>query len=195
VTATAMSSDTEQVATATIPAQRGMTSSPRPRAVSDLTLAATSTAANVGVLFLQYTLEEWGRPDVVSNGKALLSEMITQAVTLTGVPNPSPRWADLDNLTLLHVRLMLFEQEVVIQVADRHRKPPTPSPFFRALSKRWHFYPTPVGRVVSCALDLPQLTEHGLPKRKPPPVPRERPPRSVVDRELLQRVLKGLEDL
>lgn len=194
MTATAMSSDTEQVATATIPA-RGMTSSPRPRAVSDLTLAATSTAVNVGVLFLQYTLEEWGCPDVVSNGKTLLSELISQAVTLTGVPNPSPRWVDLDDLALLHVRLMLFDQEVVIQVADRHQKPPTPSPSFRSLSKRWNSYTTPVGRVVWCALDLPQLTEHGLPKRKPPPVPRKRPPRSAVDHDLLRRVLKGLEEL
>lgn len=193
MTATAMYSDTEQVAT--ISAQRGMTSSQRPRAVSDLTLAATSTAVNVGVLFLQYTLEEWGRPDVVSNGKTLLSELISQAVTLTGVPNPSPRWVDLDDLALIHVRLVLFEQEVVIEVADRHRKPPTPTPSFRIVSKRWNFYQTPVGRVVWCALDLPQLTERGLPKRKRPSVPRKRPPRSVVDRDLLQRVLKGLEEL
>jgi hypothetical protein len=199
MTATAVYSRTEHVTTATIPTQRVMTSAPRPRAIADLTLAATSTAVNVGLLFLHHTLTEWGHPELASNGDALLSEMISQAVKLTGVPDPSPRWVELDDLALICVRLVLFGRAVVIEVADRHREPPNPSNAFRSLGKRYNFYPTKLGRVVWCELELPkfeQVEQDGLPKRKPAPVPRiQRPPTPPVDRELLRRVREGLEDL
>jgi hypothetical protein len=163
MTATAVRSCTEHVSTATIPAQQVMASSPRPRAISDLTLAATPTAVNVGLLFLRYTLTEWEHPELASNGEPLVSELVGQAVQLTGVSDPSTRWRDLDDLALICLRLVLFDHAIVIEVADRHREPPNPSDAFRSLNKRWHFYPTAAGRVVWCELELPQyeLTEHG----------------------------------
>jgi hypothetical protein len=176
-----------------------MTNAPQPIAVSDLTLAATSTAVNVSLLLLDCALADWGRPELARGGATLLSELVGEAVKLTGVPDPKARWVDLDDLALVHVRLRLFDDRLVIEVADRHRKPPNPSDPFRSLSKRWNFYPTAAGRVVWCELELAQheLTEHGLPKRKPSPVPppTRQPPTSPPDPDLLQRVLRALEEL
>jgi hypothetical protein len=197
--ATAVHPHTEQVAAAIIPAQRVMTNAPRPIAVSDLTLAATSTAVNVSLLLLHCALADWGRPELASSGTTLLSELVGEAVKLTGVPDPSTRWLDLDDLALVHVRLRLFDDKFVIEVADRHREPSNPSAAFRSLSKRWNFYPTSAGRVVWCELALVQheLTDHGLPKRRPSPVPppTPQPPTSPQDRDLLQRVRKALDEL
>lgn len=198
MTVTGVRSCTESVVAAAIPAQRTVANTLRPGAVADLTLAATSTAVNVGRMFVHHTLNEWGQPGLVSTGEALLSELVGQAVTLTGVPDPTTRWLDLDDLALIDVRLLLFDHGIVIEVADRHREAPTPSTRFRSLSTRWHFYPTPAGRVVWCELALIQyeLTEHGLPKRKRSSgPPTQRSPGPPVDRELLRRVLNGLERL
>ncbi len=198
MTATAAHSNTEYVTTVTVPAERVMTNTPRPRVVSSLTLAATSTAVHVGLLFLNYTLIKWDHQELALNGETLLSEMVMQAVKLTGVPDPSPRWVDLDDLALVCVRLMLFDHAVVIEVADRHREPPNPSEDFRWLSKRWNFYPTQAGRVVWCELELPhfELTERGLPKRPASRAPRiQRSPPPHVDEELLRSVRKGLKNL
>jgi hypothetical protein len=93
---------------------------------------------------------------------------------------------------------VLFDDSIVIEVADQHRDPPKPTDTVRSLSKRWHFYPTPTGRVVWCELEMPRhaLTEHGLPKRKRSPVPRpRRAPGPSVDRDLLQRIHSGLAAL
>jgi hypothetical protein len=180
-----------------IPAPRAAPSEPPPTAVSDLTLAATSTAVNVGLMLLHHTLTKWGHPELVRTGAAVLSELLDQAVKHTGVPDPTARWRDRDDLALIGVRLLLFDHGVVIEVADRHREPP-PSDAFCSLSNRWHFHPTPAGRVVWCELELPQheLTEHGLPKRRRTGAPRTpRAPALPVDRQLLRRIHEGLKAL
>jgi hypothetical protein len=198
MTVTSVQSCTDSVVAVAIPTQRTVANTLQPRAVADLTLAATSTAVNVGRMFVHHTLNEWGQPGLVSTGEALLSELVDQAVTLTGVPDPSTRWLDLDDLALIDLRLLLFDHGIVIEVGDRHRDAPTPSTHFRSLSTRWHFYPTPAGRVVWCELALIpyELTEQGLPKRKrSPDLPTRRSPGPAVDRDLLRRVLDGLEGL
>lgn len=195
MTVTAVHSCAESAPAGAIPAPR---TGPQPTAVSDLTLAATSTAVNVGLMLLHLTLAKWGHPELVRTGAAVLSELLDQAVRHTGVPDPTERWRDRDDLALIGVRLLLLDHGIVIKVADRHREPPEPSDAFRSLSDRWHFHPTPAGRVVWCELDLSQheLTEHGLPKRRrtgaPPP---QRMPAPLVDRQLLQRIHEGLEAL
>jgi hypothetical protein len=161
-------------------------------------LAATSTAVNVGLMFLDLTLTKWGHPELVRTGAAVLSQLLDQAVRHTGVPDPTGRWRDRDDLALIGVRLLLFNHSIVIEVADRHRERPELSDAFRLLSNRWHFSPTSAGRVVWCELDLSQheLTEHGLPKRRRTGAPHpQRPPEPLVDRQLLQRIRKGLEAL
>jgi hypothetical protein len=175
-----------------------MTESPRPKAVADLTLAATSTAVNVGVMFLRYTLTDWRLDELGSTGEVVLSELISQAVTLTGVPEPSPRWTELADLALIRVRLVLLETSVIVEVADRHDQPPMWADAVTSLCSRWNSYRTRVGRVVWCEMEPPkyELTENGLPKRvRQKATDTTRRPAAPVDRELLRRVLEGLEGL
>ncbi len=188
----------EQLNRPTIPAPRSMTEQPRPKAIADLTLAATSTAVNVGILLLHHTLQEWKRTELEDSGEAVLSELIGQAVKLTGVPNPSPRWVELDHLALIRVRLVLLDKGVIVEVADCHDQPPSLPDAVTSLCSRWNSYPTSVGRVVWCELEPPvyELTEHGLPKRVRSKTGGIDPrPAAGVDREFLQRVLEGLEGL
>ncbi|MEV6871467.1 hypothetical protein [Amycolatopsis sp. NPDC051128] len=179
-----------------IPAPRSMAEQPRPKAIADLTLAATSTAVNVGNLFLCYTFAEWRRTELIDTGEAVLSEMIGQTVELTGVPDPAARWINLRDLALLRVRLVLLEAGVIVEVADRHNQPPTWPDAVTSLCSRWSSYPTNVGRVVWCELEarVYELTEQGLPKR-PKTAGATGPPAPGADPELLRRVLEGLEGL
>jgi hypothetical protein len=198
MTVTAMHPCTEPATAAAIPVPRAAPSAPQPTAASDLTLAATSTAVNVGLMLLHLTLTKWGHPELVRTGAAVLSELLDQAVRHTGVPDPTARWRDRDDLALIDVRLLLFDHAIVIKVADRHCEPPERADAFRALSNRWHFHPTPAGRVVWCELDLShhELTEHGLPKRRRTGAPHpQQAPASLVDRQLLQRIHEGLKAL
>lgn len=175
-----------------------MTERPRPKAIADLTLAATSTAANVGAMFLHYTLTEWQCAEVGDSGEAVLAELIGQAVKLSGVPDPSPRWVELHDLALIRVRLVLLEHGVIVEVADRHDQPPTWPDVVPSLCSRWNSYPTSVGRVVWCELEPPtyELTENGLPKRvRPKTADTTRRPAPPVDVELLRRVREGLDGL
>ncbi|GHJ41356.1 hypothetical protein [Streptomyces sp. TS71-3] len=188
----------EQLNRPAIPAPRSMNERPCPKAIVDLTLAATSTAVNIGVMFLRHTLTDWQRDELGTNGEVVLFELISQAVTLTGVPEPSPRWTELTDLALIRVRLVLLETGVVVEVADRHDQPPTWADAVTSLCSRWSSYRTNVGRVVWCELAPPtyELTENGLPKRvrqkAAGPNPR---PAAPVDVELLRRVREGLEAL
>jgi hypothetical protein len=122
--ATAVHPHTEQAAAATSPTQRVMNNGPQPIAKSDLTLAATPTAVNVSLLLLHRAVTDWNYPALVGNGAPLLSALVSDAVKLTGVHDASTRWLDCDDLALIDVRLLLFDHSIVIEVADRHRKPP-----------------------------------------------------------------------
>jgi hypothetical protein len=149
-------------------------------------------------MLLHHSLAKWGHPELVPTGTTVLSELLEQAVKHTGVPDPTARWRDRDDLALINVRLLLFDHGVVIEVADRHREPPEPFDAFRSLINRWRFHPTPAGRVVWCELELPQhkLTEHGLPKRRRTGAPRTpRVPALPVDQQLLRRIHEGLKAL
>ncbi|MYX25812.1 hypothetical protein GTY75_03855 [Streptomyces sp. SID8381] len=175
-----------------------MTEWPKPQAIADLTLAATSTAASVGTMFLHYTLTEWQRTELGDNAEAVLTELIEQAVTLTGVPEPCPRWVELADLALIRVRLVLLKNGVIVEVVDRHDQPPTWTDAVTALCSRWNSYPTNGGRVVWCELEPPayELTEHGLPKRvRSKTAPIDRTPAPPADSQLLRRVIEGLEKL
>ncbi len=198
VVADSLGSRPEQSNRPTIPAPRSMVEQPRPKAIADLTLAATSTAASVGVMFLRCTLTEWQRDELGNNGEAVLSALISEAVASTGVPEPSPRWTELTDLALIRVRLVLLETGVIVEVADRHNQPPTWADAVTSLCSRWNSYRTDAGRVVWCELEPPlyELTAIGLPKRiRTKAVDTTRRPAASVDRELLQRVLEGLEGL
>lgn len=198
VVADSLHSRPEQLNRPTIPAPRSMAEQPRPKAIADLTLAATSTAASIGVMFLHCTLAAWQRDELSSNGEVVLSALISEAVTLTGVPEPSPRWTELADLALIRVRLVLLDTGVIVEVADRHDQPPTWADAVTSLCSRWNSYRTNTGRVVWCELEPPmyELTANGLPKRvRTKAMDTTQRLAASVDRELLRRVLEGLEGL
>jgi hypothetical protein len=150
------------------------------------------------MLFLGYMLRQWDHLELISNGEALMAEMVEDSVKTTGVPDPEARWSDLDDLALIRVRLVLLDQGVVIEVADCHNQPPTWADAVTSLCSRWNSYPTNAGRLVWCELEFPQyeLTERGLPKRpQPKATDANRPPAPPVDPEVLSRVLEGLKGL
>lgn len=172
---------------------------PPARAINDLTLAATSTAVSCARLFVECTLRRWERRELADGAAWVTGELVADAVRLTGFPDPDVRWVDAEDLALLRVRLVLLDSGIICEVADRHTALPTPSDQFRAVCTRWNAYLTPVGRVIWGEVELPtheELTEHGLPKRTPSPVPpAAQPGRYDIDPELLRRVREGLGGL
>lgn len=99
---------------------------------------------------------------------------------------------------MLRLRLVLIEDGVIVEVADRHNQPPAYSDHLRSLCSRYSSYPTSVGRVVWCEVSATpvELTQEGLPKRKPSPRPRTTQPETyAVDPEQLRKVREGLEEL
>lgn len=161
-------------------------------------MAATSRAVNCALMFVDHTLRRWSMSDLLRPVALVVTELVDSAVELTGVPDPSPRWSELADLAMIRLRLVLIEDGVIVEVADRHNQPPVYSDQVRSLCSRYSSYPTSVGRVVwgevsSTPVDL---TPAGLPKRRPSPAPRTtRPETYAVDPELLRRVREGLKEL
>jgi hypothetical protein len=60
-------------------------------------------------MLLHHTLKKWGHPELAPTGATVLTELLDQAVKHTGVPDPTARWRDRDDLALIGVRLLLFD--------------------------------------------------------------------------------------
>jgi hypothetical protein len=127
---------------------------PPARAISDLVLAATSTAVSCARLFVECTLRRWERRELTDGTVWLVTELVADAVRLTGFPHPEARWVDADDLALLRARLVLLDQGIICEVADRHTELPTPSEQFQTICTRWNAYLTGAGRVVWGELTL-----------------------------------------
>ena len=181
----------------------------QPRGIASLTLAAVPSAVRCSRMFAAVTLMSWGLPDLIETAELLMSELVTNAVKSTGVLDESPKWSALAGLALIRVRLVLFEDSVIIEVVDRDRRPPVireqrPDAesgrgmlLVETLSTQWDFFfPPSGGKVVWCELALPPPMANRLPKRVPPKTSRaHRPPAAPVDTALLQRVQDGLRRL
>ncbi len=148
-------------------------------------MAALPTAVGCSRMFTRITLKDWGLEAVADTAELLMSELVTNVVKITGVMEPSPKWTELTDLALLHARLVQLEDGLIIEVADPDSTLPTMPQqsldteggrglfLIESISKRWNAYPTDRGKVVWCELGLPgELTEHGLPRRKPSPTHR-----------------------
>ena len=198
MTTTFEHSPEDQVIRPNIPEQPSMTSAPQPRAIEDFPLAATSTAVNCALMFVEHTLRRWSMLELLYPVALVVTELVDSAVELTGVPDPSPRWSELDDLAMIRLRLVLIEDGVIVEVADRHNQPPVYLDQVRLLCSRYSSYPTSIGRVVWCEVSTTpvELTPQGLPRRKPSPRPRPTHPEAyAVDPELLRRVREGLKEL
>lgn len=187
------------------------------RAADHITLAALLTAVGCARLFVKYTLLNWqiGR-EHIETAELLVSELVANAVKSTGIIEPHPAYTTLNHLALVHVRLLLFDRSVVLEVWDVDPSPPVMQDqtldaeggrglfLVASMSRRWSYYhPTTDGKVVWCEIDLPPLwpaesdtTElpRILPRRKRYTGP-YRPAEVMRDPELLRRVLEGLHAL
>lgn len=87
------------------------------RASSEITLAALPTAVLCARLFARYTLTEWGVPWVAA--ESAVADLVTDTVEQTGIAGPTPKWTRLTDLSLLHVRLLLVPDGLLVEVRGR----------------------------------------------------------------------------
>jgi anti-sigma regulatory factor (Ser/Thr protein kinase) len=144
-----------------------MSECPPPRRQDQLTLAALLTAVRCGRLFVRYDLREWGIPrDDIETAEQLVAELVTGAVRATGITSPQPTFSEVrSGLKPIRVRLLLFDESVVVQVWDSSPEPPTPavqgpdanggsSTLESVGTQLGYYHPLSGGKVVWCQLSL-----------------------------------------
>ncbi|MEV5413513.1 ATP-binding protein [Thermopolyspora sp. NPDC052614] len=181
-----------------------------------MTFAALLTAVGCARLFVKYTLHNWRlEREHIETVELLASELVTNAVKSTGIADPHPAYTMLNHLTLIHVRLLLFDGSVVLEVWDIDPTPPVMQEqtldaeggrglfLVESMSRRWNYcHPKSGGKVVWCEIGTQQrLTEDDtaefprvLPRRKRYTGPFH-PTEVMNDPELLRRVIEGLHAL
>jgi anti-sigma regulatory factor (Ser/Thr protein kinase) len=181
-----------------------------------MTFAALLTAVGCARLFVKYTLQNWkvGR-EQIETAELLTSELVTNAVKSTGIIEPHPAYTTLNHLALVHVRLLLFDRSVVLEVWDADPNPPVMKEqtldaeggrglfLVATMSRHWNYYhPKSGGKVVWCEIGLPPWPTESDTTELPRVLPRRkrytgpyRPAEVVRDPELLHRVIEGLHTL
>ena len=180
-----------------------------PQAVTGLTLAAVPTAVRCSRMFVSLYLRQWGLPSLADDSELVVSELVTNAVTATGVTETEPRWSQLAGLATIHVRVMLFEGSIVIAVWDRNPASPVlrqSAPdsengrglsIVAALCKRWDYFLLDGGGKcvwAELAIQPDALPLAELPRRVPTSSG-VRAAGSGTDPGLLRRVHEGLKNL
>jgi anti-sigma regulatory factor (Ser/Thr protein kinase) len=150
--------------------------------ISFLTLAAVPTAVGCSRQLIRLGLNRWGLAHLIEDAELVASELTTNAVKATGLTDPDAKWSDLEDLAIIHIRLLLFETNIIIEVWDRDPAAPAPAPQEAAddqesgrglsivtmLSTRWSYFLAPQGgKVVWADLAIPPypLNDAGLPQR------------------------------
>ncbi|MFF2331371.1 MULTISPECIES: ATP-binding protein [unclassified Streptomyces] len=174
------------------------------RFLDQLSLVAVRSAVSTSRHFLRLTLSKWQAAFIEDDALLIASELVTNAIAATGMPAGNLTWEELEELDLVHVRLVGLEDSVVIEVCDVSDEPPTLKHadddaehgrgllLVQQLAKRWGSYRTASGKVVWAELAVGPPQPAPLPKRRKS----ERPvagPAAQSDAGLLQRVLAGLE--
>lgn len=186
-----------------------MTGHTYPQLTSDLTLAAVPTAAGLARSFAKRCLSQWGLNRLLGDAELVTSELVTNAIHATGTSNPQPRWSELNNVSLITVRLAVTVDYLVIEVWDRDPRPPVLKDaaavdeagrglfIVGVLCRRWdYFFPDSGGKAVWGELVIPpyDLLPSGLPKRQQPELAlgchADQP-----STETLERVLEGLRKI
>jgi anti-sigma regulatory factor (Ser/Thr protein kinase) len=183
----------------------------RALAISFLTLAAVPAAAGCSRQLVRRGLNRWGLGALAADAELVVSELATNAVQATGARGTDAKCSDLGNLAAIHVRLLLFETSIVIEVWDRDPVAPVPQDvtadkeggrgllIVTTLSTRWGCFAGPQGgKAVWAELPLPEHTvpASGLPQRTGVLGGSYRVPGLFTrDPGLLARVHRGLLDL
>jgi anti-sigma regulatory factor (Ser/Thr protein kinase) len=152
----------------------------RALSINFLTLAAVPTAVGCSRQLVRLGLNRWGLSRLIADAELVVSELTTNAVQATGLMDTDAKWSDLGNLATIHVRLLLFETSIAIEVWDRDPAPPAPQEvageeeggrglsIVAALSTNWSYFLAPQGgKVVSAELPISRhpLNDADLPQR------------------------------
>jgi anti-sigma regulatory factor (Ser/Thr protein kinase) len=179
--------------------------------ISFLTLAAVPSAAGCSRQLVRLALARWGVSRLVDDAELVVSELATNAIHATCTTDTDARSNDLAALATIHVRMLLFDASIVVEIWDRDPAGPTPQPvtdvdeggrglpIVAVLATKWDWFPVPQGgKVVWAELPIPPhpRTAAGLPQRSHPgPVAGGRHDGVIRDPALLRRVRRGLQDL
>lgn len=178
--------------------------------IRELTLAAVPSAVPCALLLVQQARYDWQlEVPILKTAEDLLRELVAHAVNTTGIAEELPSYSEaFDHLTLIHVRLHLMPDRLVLAVLDSSSEVPEAHRGLTEVSARsleWGSYqPQRGSRVVWCAIDTAlwprsEDTRFGpttLPRRTRQPFPQPDKPLGIVrDPQLLQRVLDGLRGL
>ena len=154
-----------------------LTPRPEPRFSRSIDFAALPTAIMCTQLFVASTLRLWGARLVEADAEVLAVELVRHSVQTCGVVDPDVRLSALDDLTVIHVRLLGFERTIGIEVWDNAETPARMPKHDQegelhglglvdARARSWGSSVTPRGRVMWAELDMYERTMAGLPLRQ-----------------------------
>jgi hypothetical protein len=137
------------------------------RFFDQLSLTAVRSAVPTSRHFLRLTLSKWQAAFIEDDALLIASELVTNAVSVTGMLTENPTWRELEKLNLVMVRLVGLQDSVVIEVWDVSDELPTLKHvdndaengrgllLVQQLAKRWGSYHIAGGKVVwaECALE------------------------------------------
>ncbi|MET9923934.1 MULTISPECIES: ATP-binding protein [unclassified Streptomyces] len=173
------------------------------RFVDQLSLVAAQSAASASRHFLRLALSKWQAALIEDDVLLVASELVTNAITVTGVLPKPPAWDELERIGLVHVRLVGLPDSVVVEVWDVSDEPPRLQRvgddseggrglvLVQELATRWGSYRTTGGKAVWAQLaarpPLPQRPQSGERQGSHPDTP------PGPDAALLRRVRAGLD--
>lgn len=146
---------------------------PRNLHVAGVRCAATLTAVSSSRAFVRQTLGRWQLADQVADAEVIVSELVTNAVKVTGVsthrtPAPRPERTDIRACHVIEVQLRQVDRSLYVEVWDAAEgSPKVPEQdldaeggrglfLVGALATRWDVHhPQRGGKVVWAELALP----------------------------------------
>ncbi|MDX3840054.1 MULTISPECIES: ATP-binding protein [Streptomyces] len=180
---------------------------------TSLRLAAVPSAVSCSRMFVQQTLQRWKVPSYIDVAELVVSELVTNAVKMTGVTDPQPKWTAIKAEHVIGVQLRIIDARLYVEVWDRSTDTPVKKKpdddteggrglvLIEALTERWDVYrPEAGGKVVWAEVSLSEPPKPPPHPAMPVRVPGEtKPPggrmEKVATTALMQRVLDGLRQL
>ena len=180
------------------------------RQTDQLDLAAVATAVGCARVFARITLTSWGATDTLDDVELVVSELVANAVKMTGIAEPKPHWGQLQAVNLLTVCLTELDAAILIEVWDASPEEPgvnqaTPDhegergvASVKRLARRWGSYAHSGGKVVWAELQADRRDLSEMPKIVQPTTSLA-PSRAVdwlaPDPQVLKQVIDGLQEL
>lgn len=178
---------------------------------TSIRLAAVSSAVPCSRMFVRDILDRWKLGDYIEVAELVVSELVTNAVKMTGITDPEPKSWEIRAEHVIGVQLRTTNGSLFVEVWDRSPAAPVAKNpdnnteggrglmLIAAMVKQWDVYrPQSGGKVVWAELEL------GKPAEPPPPrhppltvrVPESTmPPRGATEKTahlgLIERMLDG----